>query len=98
MLELDPTPDYYGCNSEEAKEPVPRVSARPRMRKMGGCRSKNQQWCSLVKSLNFLEESWREIKLISSPDCLGLRGQLLCGLYAIVGRAFISSCFSVVAN
>nr|XP_048312657.1 ankyrin-2 isoform X3 [Myodes glareolus] len=24
MLELDPTPDYYGCNSEEAKTPVSR--------------------------------------------------------------------------
>lgn len=57
MLELDATPDYYGCNSDHAKEPVFRVSVRPQMGKMLGYGSKNQQWCSLVESLHFLEGS-----------------------------------------
>lgn len=57
MLELDTTPDYYGCNSDDVKEPDLPVSVRPQGRKMGGHWSKNQQQCSLVKSLNFLEGS-----------------------------------------
>ena len=29
MLELDTTPDYYGCNSDDVKEPDLLVSVRP---------------------------------------------------------------------
>lgn len=40
MLELDTTPDYYGCNSDGVKEPDLLVSVRPQT---GGHGSKNQQ-------------------------------------------------------
>jgi hypothetical protein len=56
MQELDKTPDYYGCNIEDTKEPRVRVSVRPQTQKRedGGLRIHSATHWS---NLNFLEGS-----------------------------------------
>lgn len=56
MQELDKTPDYYGCNSEDTRELEVWVSSKPHTRRRGGWWHKVRPWTSLVH----LQTSWKE--------------------------------------
>ena len=98
MLELNTTPDYFVCHSDNAKEPGLWVGVRPQIRKMVGCWSKSQQWCSFVKALYLLEGNWCKINVISPFDFLGFSDMLLFGMNGIVCHLLVYSCFYIVTN
>lgn len=99
MPELDKTPDYYGCDSEDTKELGSRVSSRPQTRRGGGWWNKNQQWTSLVKLLNFLEGSWQnKTNVIQPPDCLWFSGTLWLPLRTLQGHMSVPSELALTMN
>lgn len=99
MQELDRTPDYYGCNSENTTDLGPWVSSKAQTRRGGWMVAEEQQCTSLVKTLNFLEGSWQnKTNVIKPPDGLWFGGMLLFPLHCAQCRVFVPSKLAFAVN